>query len=121
MLEESWVRMKQFTLQIEAWEEMEADQCILGAVCVFSCLAQQFGDNFCSRNNSPGAKLGINFKGNRPHWILIMLMTHIGKGKSVALDSRLYIEGDVDVPAGSVCVGSGCYLWLSSCMSLLVS
>ncbi|OCT98599.1 hypothetical protein XELAEV_18010833mg [Xenopus laevis] len=93
MLEECWVRMKQFTMQIEAWEEMEADPCILGAVCVFSSLAQQFGDDYCSRNNWPRGKLGINFKGNRSHWMLIMLITQEQKchrkEESVALDTKL--------------------------------
>ncbi|XP_031749356.1 uncharacterized protein LOC116407674 isoform X2 [Xenopus tropicalis] len=110
MLEESWVRMKQFTMQIEAWEEMEAAPCILGAVCVFSSLAQQFGDDdddddYCSRNNSPGGKLGINFKGNRSDWMLIMLITHgqkcHRKVESGAQDTGLCVAGDV--PSGSVC------------------
>ncbi|XP_075036741.1 uncharacterized protein LOC142098127 [Mixophyes fleayi] len=75
LLRESLVSMKQFAMQIEAWEGMDAAPCTLvAAAAVFSSLMHKFGD-YHYRNNSPGAKLGLNFDGNRSLWLIMELIT----------------------------------------------
>lgn len=124
------MRMKRFTMQIEAWPR---DGCTLGA-CWWSVLhTHQW--IITDGNNSPGAKLGINFDGNRSlmAWLwrpwLVIGSDVFGQGIVTTRDcSTSPIQAascdDHQRDGGSLAPGytrSGCYLWLSSCMSVVNS